>query len=118
MLKYCKVINDETKEVSIGLGNNVDFYKSIGFKKKEVVEVDGRYYLKGFEPEADLNKIKELKKIELKKEVEEKFYAEYPLYKQCNIAIFGTEEERQKFKEFHDVLASEYDRKLEIIDSE
>ena len=114
MLKYCKVINEDTKEVQVGLGTNIDFYKSIGFKKKEVVEVNNRYYLKGFEPEID----KELKKRELKKEVEEKFYAEYPLYRQCNIAIFGTDEERQKFKEFHDILASEYDKKLEMIDLE
>ena len=118
MLKYCKVINEDTKEVTVGLGTNEHFYKSIGFKKKEVIEVNNRYYLKGFEPEVDLSEIKELKKQKLKKEIEEKFYVEYPIYKQCNIAIFGTEEERQKFKEFHDVLVSEYDKKLEMIDLE
>ena len=116
MLKYCKVIDEDTREVTVGLGTNEDFYKSIGFKKKEVIEVNNRYYLKGFEPEIDLNKIKELEKQKLKKEIEEKFYAEYPLYRQCNIAIFGTEEEKQKFKEFHDALASKYNEKLEMID--
>ena len=116
MLKYCKIINKETNEVSVGLGTNVEFYRSIGFKEREVAEVDGKYYLKGYEPAVDANKIKELKKQELKKKVEDKFYEKYPLYKQCNIAIFGTKEERQKFKEFHDDLVLKYDEELKLLD--
>lgn len=115
MLKYCKIVNEETKQCEVGLGNNIDFYKSIGFEEKDVINMDGKYYLKGYEPVVDPDKIKEIKKQELKKEVEEKFYSEYPLYKQCNIAIFGTEEERKKFKNFHDKLVSEYDKKLEML---
>ena len=29
--KYCKVANQETKQVNVGLSGNVEFYKSIGY---------------------------------------------------------------------------------------
>ena len=108
MLKYCKIINEEKGLVQVGTGTNENFYKSIGFTLQEVEEVDGVYYLQGKAPASDLEK----KKQELKQELEQQFYKEYPLYKQCNIAIYGTEEERQKFKEFHDELVEQYDKKL------
>lgn len=108
MLKYCKIINEEKGLVQVGTGSNINFYKSIGFTLQEVEEVDGIWYLQGKVPEPDL----EIKKQELKQELENQFYTEYPLYKQCNIAIYGTEEERQKFKEFHDKLVEEYDKKI------
>ena len=107
MLKYCK-ISEDGKSVQVGTGSNINFYKSIGFTLQEVEEVDGVWYLKGMVPEPNL----ERKKQELKQELENKFYREYPLYKQCNIAIYGAEEERQRFKEFHDKLVEEYDKQI------
>ena len=108
MLKYCKIINEEKGLVQVGTGSNINFYKSIGFTLQEVEKVDGVWYLQGKAPESNL----EIKKQELKQELENQFYTEYPLYKQCNIAIYGTEEERQKFKDFHDKLVEEYDKKI------
>ena len=35
MKKYCKVANQETKQGNVGLGNNTEFYKSIGYTIQE-----------------------------------------------------------------------------------
>ena len=52
MTKYAKIINEETKEVSIGTGTNSAFYQSIGMTEIEVEEgYDGSWYLKGYAPE-------------------------------------------------------------------
>ena len=52
MIKYAKVINEETGLVEIGLGTNIDFYKSIGMTELEVQQsdVDGNWYLKALCP--------------------------------------------------------------------
>lgn len=116
MLKYCKVIDENTKLVLVGLGNDEDYYISHGFVKKEVeLSYDASYYLKGYAPQKSAEDLKLSEKIRLKQELEANFYEKYPLYKQCNIAIYGSEEERQKFKEFHDKLVNEYDLKIKKI---
>jgi len=52
MLMYAQIINDETKEVSVGDGTNADFYEKIGMTLQEVEATrDGRYYLAGYLPE-------------------------------------------------------------------
>ena len=52
MLKYAKIINEETKLCEVGLGTNSAFYKSIGMTEMEVEEgYDGSWYLKGYAPE-------------------------------------------------------------------
>ena len=52
MLKYAKIINEETKEVSIGTGTNSAFYQSIGMTEMEVEQAyDGSWYLAGYAPE-------------------------------------------------------------------
>lgn len=51
MLKYAKVINEKTKECSVGLGTDTDFYKSIGMVEMEVEEAyNGEWYLAGHCP--------------------------------------------------------------------
>lgn len=51
MLKYAKILNQETKEVSIALGTNIKFYKSIGMTEMEVEEAyNKKWYLKGYAP--------------------------------------------------------------------
>lgn len=50
-LKYAKVINEETKECSVGIGTNDSFYKSIGMAKMEVEQsYNGSWYLAGYSP--------------------------------------------------------------------
>lgn len=52
MLKYAKVINEETKACEVGIGTNAEFYKSIGMTEMEVEQAyDGSWYLKGCAPE-------------------------------------------------------------------
>lgn len=49
---YAKILNEETKEVSVGLGTDADFYKSIGMEEMDVEQAwNGNWYLKGYAPE-------------------------------------------------------------------
>lgn len=51
MIKYAKIINEETKECNIGLGTNVEFYKSIGMTEIDVEQsYDGKWYVVGHAP--------------------------------------------------------------------
>ncbi|MBR3148454.1 MAG: hypothetical protein IKF41_03900 [Alphaproteobacteria bacterium] len=51
MKKYAKIINPETKECSVGIGTNTDFYKSIGMVKMDVEQAwNGNWYEKGYAP--------------------------------------------------------------------
>lgn len=52
-MKYAKIINDETKKVSVILGNaNADFIKDNGYTLQDVEQsdIDNDWYLKGFAP--------------------------------------------------------------------
>ncbi len=66
MLKYAKIENEETKEVSVALGTNTEFYKSLGMNELDVEKgKDGRWYLTGYAPrqsfeEARAEKLDEL----------------------------------------------------------
>lgn len=51
MLMYAKILNDETKEVSVGFGTNTAFYEKIGMTLQDVESYDGRYFLAGYAPE-------------------------------------------------------------------
>ena len=51
MKMYAKIINEETKQCSVGDGNNFGFYKSIGMTEQDVEQAwDGAWYLLGFAP--------------------------------------------------------------------
>ena len=52
MLKYVKVIDDETKLCTVGVGTNTGFYKSLGMTEMEVEQAyNGSWYVKGYAPE-------------------------------------------------------------------
>ena len=52
MLKYAKIINEETKQVSVGLGSKTEFYEAIGMTPMDVEEAyNGNWYLKGNTPQ-------------------------------------------------------------------
>ena len=62
---YAIIINEETKQVSVGTGTNVEFYKSVGMSEMEVEQAyDGQWYLKGYAPEKPV----EEKKAEVRAE--------------------------------------------------
>ena len=51
MIKYAKIINEATKECSVGLGTNAAFYRKIGMKKQDVEQAyNGNWYLTGYVP--------------------------------------------------------------------
>lgn len=51
MKKYAQIINEETKECSVGLGTNSAFYKSIGMTEMDVEQAyNGQWYLSGYAP--------------------------------------------------------------------
>lgn len=51
MIKYAKVINEETKECQVGLGTNTEFYQKIGMTEMDVEQAyNGIWYIKGYAP--------------------------------------------------------------------
>ena len=52
MLKYAKIINEETKQCEVGLGTNAEYYESIGMTEMDVEEAyTGDWYVAGYAPE-------------------------------------------------------------------
>ena len=88
MLKYAKIINEETKEVSIGTGTNSAYYQSIGMTEMEVeLGYNGSWYLAGYAPTKP-----EPTKEEQQKAREEAYRAEVdPIT--CHIQRLGDEEQ-------------------------
>jgi hypothetical protein len=66
MLKYAKVINEETKACEVGLGTNSTFYQSIGMTEMDVEQAyDGGWYVLGFAPEKPEPTEEELKQARI-----------------------------------------------------
>lgn len=50
-MKYAKIINEETKQCDVGIGDDTQFYKSIGMIEMDVEKgYDGQWYLSGYTP--------------------------------------------------------------------
>ena len=92
---FYKIIDENTKQVDVGLGNNNTFYKSIGMKEGECEKsYNGNWYLKGYAPQKSLEDLKKEKIQELKNNCQKYIYSKYPIYKQLNAASgLATEEE-------------------------
>ena len=51
MIKWAKIIDEDSKRVRIGVGVNDEFYASIGMTEMEVEQAyNGSWYLKGYAP--------------------------------------------------------------------
>lgn len=49
---YAKLLDLETKKCMVGLGDDVEYYTSIGMTEMEVEQAyDGAWYVKGYAPE-------------------------------------------------------------------
>jgi len=77
MIKFAKLVNEETGLCEVGIGDNTAFYKSVGMVELDVEksEIDGQWYLaeklntdKYKEQLAELNR--QNKKIEIKQQLE------------------------------------------------
>jgi hypothetical protein len=52
MKKYSKILNDQTKQVAVGTGTNIESYRSIGMTEMEVEQgYDGCWYIAGYAPQ-------------------------------------------------------------------
>lgn len=52
MLKQAKLLDEKTKLCSVGVGTDIEFYKSIGMEEMDVEQAwDGSWYLAGYCPE-------------------------------------------------------------------
>ena len=68
MKKYAKVTNEQTKECMVGLGTNIEFFKSMGMTEQEVEQAyNGSWYLVGYVPQ----KPNDVQIQELEKQIEE-----------------------------------------------
>ena len=51
MLKYAKIINDDTKICQVALGTDIKLFKSLGMTQIEVEQAyDGNWYVVGYAP--------------------------------------------------------------------
>ena len=52
MIKYAIIIDEKTKKCDVGLGTDIEYYKSIGMTEMDVgQDWAGQWYLAGFIPE-------------------------------------------------------------------
>lgn len=110
MLKYAKIENSQTKCCSVGLGEDIDFYKSIGMIELEVEQgYDSNWYLKGYAPKKPLNQLKEEKIVILKDNAYNLIISKYPLYKQLNIIRLGPAEDLAQMSKYIDDIRIKVD---------
>ena len=73
MKKYAIIIDEETKVCQVGLGDNVEFYQSLGFEEMEVEQAwNGDWYVLGYAPQKPLEAYKQEKLNDLRILKEEK----------------------------------------------
>ena len=102
MKKYAKIINEETKQCSIGTGTNVKYYQSIGMEEMEVEQAyDGTWYLQGYAPE----KSQEVKEQAVRV-VREQYFADYVDWYQSKPLLWEemTEEEKADIANYRKYL--------------
>lgn len=52
MIKYAKIINENTNKVDVGLGNNTAYYSHLGMTPIEVEQAyNGEWYVQGYAPQ-------------------------------------------------------------------
>lgn len=68
MLRYRKIINEETRQCDVGLGTNEAFYKSLGMELGEVEPYKGLWYEQGYAPQKPLEELKAEKRAEINQE--------------------------------------------------
>ena len=74
MIKYAKIINEETGLCEVGTGTNTEFYKSIGMTQQDVEqsEKDNQWYLSEKCPHYTPEEIEKQQKQARKQEIESK----------------------------------------------
>ena len=92
MLKYAKIINNNSKECEVGLGTDSKYYESLGMTLLDVEKCDwkGGWYLKGYAPskpepslEEQLSKLE--KEYNMPRVIREGILANPSMYSQFNV---------------------------------
>jgi len=90
MKKYAKIINETTKQCDVGIGTNINYYKSIGMEELDVEQAyNGEWYLQGYLPADNLKSLKDLKQTENNEKCSNYIYSIYPIHKQNNASSFS-----------------------------
>ena len=98
MKKFAKILDNESKLCSIGIGTDTEFYRSIGMSEMEVEQAyDGQWYVKGYAPE----KPTEQKEAEVRsvrnqylEQTDKVMLVDYPI----------TDDERELYKKYRTYL--------------
>lgn len=110
MKKYAKIINEETKEVQVGVGCPDEYYQEIGMTLMDVEKAyNSLYYIEGYAP-----KEPELTKEELSKRREHE-YQSFVDPITCNINRLRDEEQTEEVKAEIAQLIEERTAKVEEI---
>ena len=98
MKKFAKILDNESKLCSIGIGTDTEFYRSIGMSEIEVEQAyDGSWYVKGFAPEKPVEELQAQVRAVRNQYLEhtDKFMiTDYPI----------TDEERELYKQYRTYL--------------
>lgn len=71
MRKYAKVVDDVTKKCDVGLGDDVEYYESLGFIEQDVEQAyNNQWYLEGYAPSITDEEQKENRRIAYVEEVD------------------------------------------------
>lgn len=115
--KYVKVVNQLSKQCLVGLGQDENYYKSLGFEKREVEKAyDGIYYLAGFVPKKPQELVNKEKIFNLKKNLS---YTDYKAIKYAE-GLISEEEyaeikaQRQAWRDEINELEKELSEKLQL----
>lgn len=95
---YAKIENEETKEVSVGIGTNAKFYKSIGMTEMDVEQAyNGQWYVKGYapaEPETEIQiRVREIRDNALE-QTDKYMIVDFPI----------SDEDRETMKQYRQYL--------------
>lgn len=95
---YAKIINEKTKEVSVGIGTNAKFYKSIGMTEMDVEQAyNGQWYVKGYapaEPETEIQiRVREIRDNALE-QTDKYMIVDFPI----------SDEDRETMKQYRQYL--------------
>jgi len=102
-LDYCneKVKIKENKDRSIESGR-------VKILDCGCVVLDGNKLEEPCDLHCDIDALKNAKLKEIQNECENIIYDKYPIHKQNNIGIFGTDEERNNFKNYKEKITGQY----------
>lgn len=110
---YAMITDKKTKAVAVGLGTDIEFYKSVGMTDMEVEQAyDGSWYVKGYTPDFS-EQIKQDKIAELDAQYQADKAQLMQYYFEFSIA--GNNEGIESIKVEIDNLNKQYDADLKAL---